>query len=369
MINYITKIVVKHNKKTVGYLAELSETAIAFQYDSGWLEEGFSLSPFSLPLNNKVFYNSKPIFNGLFGVFHDSMPDGWGEILLRRFLAKKGYDYDQLSPIIKLTLIGENGLGGLIYEPSQSTNTTCEEYDLDTLALDIETVLSESGAEIDLDLLFRLGGSSGGARPKVHLQINSEHWIVKFPCVIDKPSIGIEEYNANILAKKCGINANSCRLFPSNIYPSGLFGAQRFDRKGEQRTHVISLSAILETSHRIPNLDYIHLFQVIDKISIDKGDSLEAFRRMCFNVFYGNKDDHGKNISFFYDEDLKGYRLSPAYDITRTPYKREHEMTVFGNGIPNEKDILAVAKYLKLPLKACKDIMDKTKAILFSGDF
>ena len=91
MINNVTKIVVKHNNIIVGYLAELSETAIAFQYDSSWLEDGFSISPFSLPLSNKVFYNSKPIFNGLFGVFHDSMPDGWGEILLRRFLAKKGF--------------------------------------------------------------------------------------------------------------------------------------------------------------------------------------------------------------------------------------------------------------------------------------
>lgn len=368
MINNVTKIVVKHNNIIVGYLAELSETAIAFQYDSSWLEDGFSISPFSLPLSNKIFYNSKPVFNGLFGVFHDSMPDGWGEILLRRFLAKKGFDYDGLSPIVKLTLIGENGLGGLIYEPSQTTRNPKEEYDLDALAIDIETVLSESGAEIDLDMLFRLGGSSGGARPKVHLQIGSEHWIVKFPCVIDKPSIGIEEFTANNLASKCGINVNTSRLFPSKIYPSGLFGAKRFDRTSNKRAHVISLSAILETSHRIPNLDYIHLFQVIDKISIDKGDSLEAFRRMCFNVFYGNKDDHGKNVSFIYDTDLKGYRLSPAYDITRTPYKREHEMTVFGKGMPTENDIFAVAKYLKLPLKACKDIVEKTKQVLTSED-
>jgi len=81
----------------------------------------------------------------------------------------------------------------------------------------------------------------------------------------------------------------------------------------------------METSHRIPNLDYTHLLQVIEKICIDKEDLYEAFRRMCFNVFFGNKDDHGKNFAFLYDESLGGYKLSPAYDITKTPDKAEHE--------------------------------------------
>ena len=62
---------------------------------------------------------------------------------------------------------------------------------------------------------------------------------------------------------------------------------------------MISLSALLETTHRIPNLDYSHLFQVIENICSDKDDSYEAYRRMCFNVFYKNRDNHGKTFPLF----------------------------------------------------------------------
>ena len=75
-------------------------------------------------------------------------------------------------------------------------------------------------------------------------------------------------------------------------------GVKRFDRKDNKRVHMISLSALLETTHRIPNLDYSHLFQVIENICPDKDDIYEAYRRMCFNVFAHNRDDHLKNFTY-----------------------------------------------------------------------
>lgn len=90
----------------------------------------------------------------------------------------------------------------------------------------------------------------------------------------------------------------------------------------------------------------------------------EAYRRMCFNVFYGNKDDHGKNFSFIYDEKTGGYRLSPAYDLTKTPYKPEHEMTVNGSGIPTEKNLLETAKIMKLSAEKCNKIISNVKQAL-----
>ena len=166
-----------------------------------------------------------------------------------------------------------------------------------------------------------------------------------------------------MLAKRCGLNVNECKLFVSNIC-SGYFGAKRFDRDKYGRVHMISLSSLLETTHRIPNLDYIHLLQVVQRICVDQSDMYEAFGRMCFNVLYCNKDDHGKNFAFLYDEDMEGYKLSPFYDITQTKDKFEHEMTVNGVGNPTEKDLLDVAKIMKLSMQKSKEIISRIKDVL-----
>ena len=362
MIEQVKKLTVKYNGRIVGYLAEGGGHQIAFQYDDEWLKTGFSISPFSLPLENKIFINQKQTFNGLYGVFWDSLPDGWGELLVRRMLAKKGINADNLSPLQKLALISQNGLGGLTYEPSKTFENDNFKYTLDELAEEAQQVLNDDN-DANLDKIYEFGGSSGGARPKAHIKINGEEWIIKFPCRIDPQDIGEKEYEANILAQKCGINVNEFKLFPSNIC-SGYFGAKRFDRENGKRIHMISLSAILETTHRLPNLDYYHLFQVIEKICANKEDLYEAYRRMCFNVFYKNRDDHGKNFAFLYDEKLKGYKLSPAYDLTSTPNKPEHEMTINGNGNPTEKGLINLAKDFKLAVQQCIEIIEKIKKIL-----
>lgn len=364
MISKIKKLNVKYNQKVVGYLIELNDGRIAFQYDDKWIKNGFSISPLSLPLTNKVFINSKQTFDGLYGVFNDSLPDGWGELLIRRMLNKIGINPDLLTPLQKLAILSQNGLGGLTYEPNNSidNNLNDENISLDEIFKATDAILNDN-SNINLDTIYKLGGSSGGTRPKAHLTINGEQWIVKFPCFMDSKKIGQEEYIANKLAKECGINVSEFKLFPSKICP-GYFGTKRFDRNKEKRIHMISLSALLETTHRIPNLDYSHLFQVIENICVDKEDIYEAYRRMCFNVFYNNRDDHGKNFSFIYDESLGGYCLSPAYDLTKTPNKFEHEMTVNGNGLPLESDLIDIAKKFKLSLLKCKSIIAKTKTVL-----
>ena len=358
------KLNVLYNDKLIGYLLETNDGRIAFQYDDEWIKHGFSISPFSLPLTNKVFINTKQTFDGLYGVFNDSLPDGWGELLVRRMLVKKRINPDSLSPIQKLTIISNNALGALTYEPNNPIeNETIVDINLDEISNEANAILNDNNNTNNLDQIYMLGGSSGGARPKAHITIDNEEWIVKFPCYMDSKNIGEQEYTANKLAKKCGINVNDFKLFPSKIC-SGYFGAKRFDRKDNKRVHMISLSALLETTHRIPNLDYSHLFQVIENICPDKDDIYEAYRRMCFNVFYKNRDDHGKNFSFIYDENIKGYRLSPAYDITSTPNKFEHEMTVNGNGLPKEKDLLDMAYKFKLSLSTCKSIICKIKSVI-----
>ena len=362
MVNNVIKLLVKYNDQEVGYLVEI-DNRIAFQYSDSWIKNGFSISPISLPLIKKPFISNNQYLEGLFGVFYDSLPDGWGNLLIKRKMAQKGIDYDKLSPLTKLSLLSDKSLGGLSYEPIQYSEDNNDEYDLDSLAIDAEKLFNSENANIDLDTFFRLGGSSGGSRPKVHIKDENEEWIVKFPCSYDPKDIGIEEYNANLLAKSCGINVNEYRLFDSKLN-KGYFGAKRFDRKGNKRIHMISLSSLLETTHRIPNLDYSHLLQVVSRISIDKEDIYEVYRRMCFNVLYGNKDDHGKNFAFIYNEEKKGYELSPFYDITKTPYKAEHEMTVLGNGKPTEEDLIAICKEFKLSVDKCEEIINKVKEVI-----
>lgn len=363
MIDKIKKITVKYNNKIVGYLVEYENNKVGFQYDNDWIKNGFSISPFSLPLNNNIFFSNKDFLYDLFGVFFDSLPDGWGALLQRRMLKNHGINQDLLTPIQRLYLVQSNGLGALLYEPTFSKEDKMDQCDLDNILLESKKILSDENENIDLDKLFQLGGSSGGARPKIHIKINNDYWIVKFPCLVDPINIGEKEYRANMLAKKCGINVNEFKLLKSNIC-SGYFAAKRFDRNTDKRIHMISLSSLLETTHRIPNLDYAHLFQVIERISVVNDDKYEAFRRMCFNVFYENKDDHGKNFAFLYDESLKGYKLSPAYDLTCTKEKAEHEMSVLGKGNPTEEDLLLIASKFKLSLSKCKDIIEHIKTVL-----
>lgn len=46
---------VYYEEKRVGILALTADHKAAFQYDEKWLENGFSISPFSLPLKKQVF--------------------------------------------------------------------------------------------------------------------------------------------------------------------------------------------------------------------------------------------------------------------------------------------------------------------------
>ena len=66
--------------------AQITPSVIGFQYDEEWQKNGFSVSPLSLPLSDTIYTSGKEMFGGLYGVFFDSLPDGWGELLLNHFL-------------------------------------------------------------------------------------------------------------------------------------------------------------------------------------------------------------------------------------------------------------------------------------------
>lgn len=369
-MNKIKSLQVFYNEKKVGTLALMKNNIVAFEYDSNWITNGFSISPFSLPLKKQVFIPRIDPFDGLYGVFSDSLPDGWGRLLVDRMLNSQNINPREISQIDRLAIVGETGMGALSYKPEYNLLEDKDyQEDYDNLALSCKKILNTEHSA-DLDNLFRLGGSSGGARPKILTKIDNEDWIIKFPSSLDDKNIGELEYLYSVCAKKCKIDMPETKLFPSKI-SSGYFGIKRFDRKKLstgtiRKLHMISVSGLLETSHRIPNLDYNDLMQLTLNLTKNFEEVEKLFRLMCFNVFSHNRDDHSKNFSFIYNDDLNKWLLSPAYDLTYSySINGEHATTINGNGInPDLNDILKVAEKIGLDKKKAECIATEIEEIV-----
>ena len=345
-----------YNDILVGTLAKTPDRVFAFEYDLDWLNNGFSISPFSLPLIKKVFIPKYDPFGGLFGVFNDSLPDGWGRLLVDRLFLKNKINPAEIDNLNRLAVVQESGMGALTYKPEHRFESENNISDYDILAQECSKILESQNSD-NLDELFQLGGSSGGARPKILTSVGNEDWIIKFPSSSDPKNIGEKEYKYSLCAKDCGINMTETRLFPSKIC-SGYFGIKRFDRKNGKKVHMVSASGLLETSHRLPNLDYNTLMKLTLELTRNYQDIEQLFRLMCFNVFAHNRDDHSKNFSFLFDDTKKEWHLSPAYDLTYSfSFNGEHATTINGEGKnPTLDDILAVAKNIGLKEKLAKDI-------------
>lgn len=345
-----------YNDNLVGTLAKTPDRLVAFEYDSEWLATGFSISPFSLPLQKKVFIPKFEPFDGLFGVFNDSLPDGWGRLLVDRLFLKNKINPSEIDYLNRLAVVQENGMGALTYKPEHRFVAPEEKSDYDKIATECSKILESQNSD-NLDELFKLGGSSGGARPKILTKINSEDWIIKFPSSLDPKNIGEQEYNYSLVAKDCGIKMSETKLFESKIC-SGYFGIKRFDRENDKKIHMVSVSGLIETSHRLPNLDYNILMKLTLELTKNYQDIEQLYRLMCFNVFAHNRDDHSKNFSFLYDENKKEWHLSPAYDLTySTSFNGEHATTINGEGKnPSIEDILAVAQNIGIKEKQARDI-------------
>lgn len=351
------------NGKLIGTLAETKEHLIAFEYCQEWLENGYSISPFSLPLRQGVFVPPKyETFEGLFGVFADSLPDGWGRLLVDRLLLAKHINPASISSLTRLAILGHSGMGALEYQPHQVLPLETTAMSLDEIAIECKNIF-DTDTSAKLDEIYLLGGSSGGARPKVYYDINGEEWLVKFPSSLDKRNVGEQEYKYSLCAKKCGLIMAETKLLPSKLN-SGYFATKRFDRESRRKIHMVSVGGLLETSHRIPNLDYSILMQLTLKLTQSYAEVEKLFRLMCFNVFAHNRDDHAKNFSFLCRDGK--WELSPAYDLTYSnSLGGEHATTINGNGKnPDMEDILVVAHEAKMDSKKAKVIAAEIKDIV-----
>jgi len=367
----------------VGAMLRTADGAIHFEFDASFLSSALHLSPFRLEMTPGVKRPTAAAlsnFDGIFGVFADSLPDGWGLLLMSREIKKAGLSYEETTPLDRLSYVGRRGMGALVYEPDfdGERGTTDGPVDLAALAADADRVISGEEPEV-LWRLAALGGTAGGARPKVlvgvgtgpedgrlifgveNLPPHHEHWIVKFRGKDERPDAGLVEWAYSQTAAHVGLKMESGRLFAGGERP--WFGTRRFDRlPGGLRLHSHSACGMLHAHFREPSLDYETLLKATMAVTRRADDLLQAFRMAAFNVVFHNRDDHSKNFSFLMDPH-GNWRLSPAYDLT---YNRgpggEHSTSILGEGrSPTRAHLLRLADVAGIQRQKAREVVEQVE--------
>lgn len=358
-MNNIKQIEVIFNNRLVGRLASTNEGLCAFEYSQEWLSSGFSISPFELPLRNGVFIAKPHPFEGGFGVFDDCLPDGWGLLILDRYLQRNGVNPHTLSLLDRLAMVGSTGRGALEFRPDKSVTSEQDYSDFEQLALEAERILdSDVYTGTGIEEFQHRGGSPGGARPKIFTRYNGIEWMVKFRAKGDSKHIGADEFNYSLLAKECGIEMPETQLFEGKY-----FGVQRFDRTPNGKLHVVSVAGLIGADYRLPSIDYTHIFQVCAALTHSVAEMWKVFRLMSFNYLIGNNDDHAKNFAFIYRDGE--WHLSPAYDLLPSYGINGFRTTSINDSIqPTKDDVIAVAVKAGLNKKEAVEVFNRMQAII-----
>lgn len=356
----IDKLTVKYHGEVVGILSLTPDNRLCvFEYSKDWLSDGFSLSPFELPLKSGLFIAKPTPFYGNFGIFEDSLPDGYGRYLLHRALLREGIDDRNLTSVDRLSMVGKGGMGALCYEPETIVSKYEELSDFDRLQEKALEVLREQ-QDTDAGLLLYNSGNSGGCRPKAIFSDKEGHWLIKFRHIYDPNDMGIQEFHYNEVARRCGINVPDFKLTAGKY-----FTTRRFDLTDDgERIHTATAGGLLCVSLSQPVLDYINLLSLTGYLTQNPKDVEEMYRRMIFNYLTDNKDDHCKNFSFLVRKDEKGrwrWHLAPAYDLTLCceGYNGQHATSVNHTAFPSLKDFIAVGTKTKISENRCREIFDE----------
>ena len=365
-------------RQEVGMLLQ-DKQRIFFEYSPDFQKSGIELSPFKLPLKAGVFEEKSRVFDGLFGLFNDSLPDGWGCLLLDRKLRKLGKSYAEITPLDRLSLIGANPMGALEYEPAAGDSDLYGDIELDSLSGEVDRIL-DGEESLVLDELLKLNGSSGGARPKIVACVSSDRkqiihggksvpdgftpWIIKFSEKHDPQSSGELEYRYSLAAKAAGITMPETHLF-SLKDGRGCFGVQRFDRTLKGKVHTHTACGLLHASHRFASRDYENLLKLTWILTRNHADVVEMVRRMIFNIKSGNKDDHSKNFSFLLNSRYQ-WQLAPAYDLTPSAgINGEQTCMVNGKGCNiTDADLIKTAATANVSEVEAKALIDQITTAL-----
>jgi serine/threonine-protein kinase HipA len=374
------------NTMLVGRLAMSGNTA-QFEYDTDFIASGIELSPFKLPLKTGLIESKRDPFNGLHGLFNDSLPDGWGLYLMdkvfRQNAGKLGMPkIEDVSPIDRLSFIGSRAMGALEYKPDEGAWLDNDSNRIDLANMCREAVEIYQGNEKEILKQMAVHGTpSGGARPKMligrkdgeiftgsaDLPDDFEHWLVKFPTATHSKAMseGVLEYIYAKRSESAGIDIPLVDLVGINDEQS-LFMVKRFDRVNSGKVHMHSLAGLLGANFRVPDCDYETLLRATLQLTNSHSQCKEQVKRMVFNVMAGNKDDHTKNFSFLLDDDNQ-WSVSPSYDVTfNEGIRGHHSMSVKGESKDvGLQSLIDVASIVSISKKDVIEIVEQTTETLF----
>ena len=373
-------------------LGTLADTGrdILFEYSPQAIARGLQLSPLHQPVPRAgaaaVAFKGQSHAYGLPGFIADALPDGWGMLLMDRALRKLGRNPREVSVLERLAIVGERAMGALSFEPADENVLPAETLQLKALAQEVMALQSDDNAgdhatDAQLRHLMQLGGSPQGARPKVLVDFNTRTgrlssgmpltgsttpWLIKFPAGGEHCEVSaIEELYARV-ARDGGMDMPRSRFFDLGT-KSSAFGVERFDCivKTRQviRVPIMSVSAYLQTDHRLPSLDYETVLLATLRLTGDQREVVKAFQRCIFNILLHNRDDHSRNFAFRMDEQGL-WKLSPAFDLTYSfGPGGEHATSVAGHGKDiSRAHLLQVAKAGGVPIKTAERCINESVA-------
>jgi serine/threonine-protein kinase HipA len=378
-----------------------------FEYNPSFVQSGIQLSPVVMPLKKGIYrFPDLPYetYHGLPGLVSDSLPDKFGNSIIDVWLSKQGRLPESFNAVERLCYTGKRGMGALEYYPVIASENIDEKINVSELVelasmvlrnrKSLNVVLDECNkAEMNtaLSQIISVGTSAGGARAKAVIAWNPEtnevrsgqtenskgfeHWLIKFSGVAgnkdkedeDREDFGIIEYTYYLMAKEAGINMSECRILDDG--KNSHFMTKRFDRDDKgNKFHMQTLCAMAHMDfNQAGAYSYEQFFSVMNKIGMHHLDSVEAFKRMVFNIYAFNCDDHTKNISFLMDKQGQ-WKLSPAYDVSfaynpNGLWTSSHQMTVNGKRKNfTELDFENCAKFGNLSHREVKNAIADVKA-------
>ncbi|KVG34516.1 type II toxin-antitoxin system HipA family toxin [Burkholderia ubonensis] len=347
---------------------------IVFEYSDEARDRGLELSSYTLPLNGpKLRRNFPPHQLALPGPVYDSLPDGWGMLLMDRLFKRRGLNPARIGPLERLAYIGNNAMGALSFEPVAPEGQAPEEdIPLDRLAAEVREVLQGEGGEF-LQTLLRVGGSPQGARPKVLVYRDPrtgafttaampgfEAWLIKFPAKEEHAEVCAIEMVYVECLRMCGIQTPDTLHFS---LPNGLaaFATRRFDRHDGLRVPMQSLAAFTGADYKTAGtLDYVNFLRATQMCTNDLREKALAYERAVFNVTFNNRDDHPKNFAYIMSPSGE-WKLAPAYDVTFCEGPGGyHQMDVMGEALAiDRKAMLSLADEAEISADVAGGIVDR----------
>jgi len=363
----------------LGQLAD-DGARLLFEYSAKALQEGLELSPRHLALRAAAYGDFPAHQLRLPGLVADSLPDGWGLLLMDRMFRKQGRDPATASPLDRLAFIHDRAMGALTFEPSQKLDLPLEDVQLLALAQQAQAIVAGKDSDALL-LLALMGGSPHGARPKVlvhhdiatgfmstHPFAGSTPWLVKFQAQHEHKEVCAIEMLYADLARAFGLDIPATRYFDLNKQLAG-YGIERFDVESGLRVPVHTLAGLLHANFRLPSsVDYVTFLRATRFLTRSQVEVNKAYERAVFNVVFNNRDDHPKNFSYRLGQD-RVWRLAPAYDLTHCAGPNgEHQMDVCGEGRKVGRDkLLELARLGGVDAPFAHDVLDR--ALTLAGTF